>query len=179
MAQEDSAAPMLRKQLFVALAMVAAVAVLLFIWWQRFALPLPLPIGDDAAARLAFAAQWLLLPGLSLFAGIALIANRRYFVADAIDGSPHTEDRMIQITLRYNQNTVEQMVLAAIAWAGLALVLPYPELKLIPAMAISFAVGRVLFWIGYLIAPVARAFGFGLTAYPSFAALIWLALRTL
>jgi len=140
---------------------------------------LPLPAGDGAAARLAFAAQWLLLPGLSLFVGIALIANRRYFVADAIDGSPQTEDRLIQVTLRYNRNTLEQSVLAAIAWTGLALVLPYPQLMLIPAMAISFAIGRILFWAGYVIAPAARAFGFGLTAYPTFVALIWLALRAL
>jgi hypothetical protein len=170
---------MFRKQLLVAFGMAAAVVVLLIVWWQRFALPLPLPAGDDAAARLAFAAQWLLLPGLSLFAGIALIAQRRYFVADAIDGSPQTEDRLIQVTLRYNQNTLEQTVLAAIAWTGLALVLPYPDLKLIPAMAIAFAVGRALFWAGYLVVPAMRAFGFGLTAYPTFAALIWLALRVL
>lgn len=170
---------MIRKQLLVALGMAAAAVLLVLVWWQRFALPLPLPAGDDAAVRLAFAAQWLLLPGLSLFAGIALIAQRRFFVADAIDGSPQTEDRLIQLTLRYNQNTLEQIVLAAIAWAGLALALPYPDLKLIPAMAISFAVGRALFWAGYLVAPAARAIGFGLTFYPTAAALIWLAVRAL
>jgi hypothetical protein len=68
-------------------------------------------------------------------------------------------------------------VLAAIAWAGLALALPHEALTLIPAMAIVFIVGRALFWIGYLIAPAARALGLGLSAYPTFAALIWLAWR--
>jgi hypothetical protein len=36
-------------------------------------------------------------------------------------------------------------------------------------------VGRLAFWIGYLYAPWARAFGMGLTAYPTFGALVYLA----
>ena len=87
-------------------------------------------------------------------------------MADAIDGARTSQSRLIEITLRYNLNTLEQTVLAAIAWAGLALALPHEKLMLIPAMAVFFVVGRALFWIGYLIAPVARALGLGLSAYP-------------
>jgi len=167
---------MLRKQLAVVLGAGAAVVLLLFTWSRLSTLPLPVPDGDDAAARLAFAAHWLLLPGIALFFGIALVANQRFFVADAIDGGP-SQSRRIEIALRYNTNTVEQTLLAAIAWAGLALTLSHDMLKLIPAMAVSFLVGRVLFFIGYMIAPVGRALGLGLTAYPTFAALVWLAWR--
>jgi hypothetical protein len=170
---------MLAKQIFVAIGMIAAVVVLVVFWQQLAHLHLPLPDGDDRAARLAFGAQWLLLPALALFAGIAVMANLRFFVADAIDGARASRNRLIEITLRYNQNTLEQTVLAAIAWMGLALALPHAMLKLIPAMAIAFIVGRALFWIGYLIDPVARAFGLGLSAYPTFAALVWLAWRML
>jgi len=168
---------MLGKQIFVAIGMAAAVIVLVIFWQRLGDLPLPLPDGDDKAARLAFVARWLLLPGLALFAGIAVIANQRFFVSDAIDGARVSQSRLVEITLRYNQNTLEQTVLAAIAWSGLALVLSHEMLKLIPAMAIAFIVGRALFWIGYMIAPVARAFGLGISAYPTFAALIWLAWR--
>jgi hypothetical protein len=161
------------------LGAAAAVAVLLLAWARSSALPLPLPDGDDNAARLAFVAHWLLLPGFSLFAGVGLIANQRFFVADAIDGERKSQSQLIEIAERYNRNTVEQIILAAIAWAGLALALPHEQLRLIPAMAIAFLIGRVLFFIGYMIAPVGRAFGFGLTAYPTFAALIWLAMRML
>lgn len=166
------------KQFAVALGMSAAAALLLLAWWRLPDLPLPLPDGDDAPARLAFVVRWLLLPALSLLIGIGLVANQRFFVKDAIDGGP-SESRLIQIALRYNTNTVEQILLAAISWLGLALVLPHQELKLIAAMSISFFAGRILFLVGYLIAPAARALGFGLSAYPSFAALIWLALRML
>ena len=168
-----------RKQILVALGMAGAVAILLLSWSRLAQLPLPLPDGDDQAARLAFVAYWLLLPGLALFAGIAVVANRRFFTTDAIDGERNSQSRLIEIALRYNQNTLEQTVLAAIAWMGLALALSHDMLKLIPAMAIAFVVGRALFFIGYLIAPAARALGMGLSAYPSFAALIWLVWRML
>ena len=157
----------------VAFGASAAVILLVLAWSQLDRLPLPVPDGDDTATRIAFFAHWMLLPGIALFLGIAMVANQRFFVADAIDGGP-SESKLIQIARRYNTNTVEQTILAAIAWSGLALALPHDQLKLIPAMAISFLVGRILFLIGYMIAPVGRALGLGLTAYPSFAALIWL-----
>ena len=170
---------MLRKQIFVAIGMAAAVITLVILWVNLSYLHLPLPDGDDPASRLAFAARWLLLPAVALFAGIAVVANQRFFVADAIDGARASQSRLIEITQRYNQNTLEQVVLAAIAWAGLALALPHEKLTLIPAMGVVFIIGRALFWIGYLIAPVARALGMGLSAYPTFAALIWLVGRML
>ena len=68
-------------------------------------------------------------------------------------------------------------MLAAVAWLGLALALSHEMLKLNPALAVAFLVGRALFFLGYLIAPPARALGMGLSAYPTFAALIWLAWR--
>ena len=164
---------MLGKQLAVVFGAGAAVALLVLAWSLLSDLPLPPPDGDDTAARLGFAAHGMLLPGLALLLGIVIVANRRFFVADAIDGG-ESKSRLIEIARRYNLNTLEQTVLAAIAWAGLALSLPHVELKLIPAMAVSFFVGRILFFAGYLITPVGRAFGLGLSAYPSFAALIWL-----
>ena len=90
-----------------------------------------------------------------------------------------SESPALEINLRYNQNTLEQVVLAAIAWTGLALALPHEQLALIPALAILFAAARALFWTGYLIAPGARAVGFALTFYPTVVAFFWLAARAL
>jgi len=171
--------PMLRKQLAIALGMIAAAVAILWLWQHLAAFHLPLPAADDAAARLAYAAHWLLLPGLALFAGIASVASWRFFNKAAVDGARVSAGRFLEVNLRYNQNTLEQTVLAAIAWTGLALALPHARLDLIPAMALLFVAGRALFWIGYLIAPAGRAFGFALTAYPTFAALVWLAWRML
>ena len=168
---------MIRKQILVAAGMAAAVAVLLLLYGSGVAQRFPTPLGDDEAARLAFAARWLLVPALCLLVGIGVTANRRFFVADAIDGA--RDNPALEINLRYNQNTLEQVVLAAAAWTGLALALPHERLGLIPLLAIFFATGRATFWLGYLIAPWARAFGLGLTFYPTAVVLIWLAGRLL
>jgi hypothetical protein len=166
---------MLRKQMLVLLGMSAAVAVLIAAWLHGPVLSIAPPM-DDVASRLAFAATWLIVPGLTLLVGIGVTANRRFFIADAIDGG---ESPVLDINLRYNRNTLEQTVLAAIAWTGLALNLPQDRLWIVPELAILFAAGRAAFWIGYLMAPWARALGLGLTFYPTVAAYLWLVGRLL
>ena len=166
---------MLRKQLLIALGMLAAVAVCLLT--VRHALGGHGPAEVATADRLALAWRWLLVPALCLLAGIGTTANQRFLRADAIDGGAAKGPGFMDINLRYNTNTLEQLVLAAIAWTGLALNLAPQNLSLIPSLAGLFAVGRAAFWIGYLYAPWARAFGLGLTAYPTFFALAWLVFR--
>lgn len=74
-------------------------------------------------------------------------------------------------------NTLEQVVLAAIAWCGLAVMLPHQRLLVIPAMAWVFVVGRLTFWVGYLIHPMGRDFGMTLTVFPTLLAYAWLTWR--
>jgi hypothetical protein len=128
---------------------------------------------DNLANRLAFALRWMLLPGLCLLLGV-VVAGRRGFVPDAIDGTRTPASRSLEINLRYNQNTLEQTMLACIAWASLATTLPTVSLVLIPAMATLFAIGRTAFWVGYLIHPMGRAFGMVLTVVPTIASYCWL-----
>ena len=119
-----------------------------------------------------------MVPGLTLLAGI-WVAGRRGFIPDAIDGTRSPLRHSLEINLRYNQNTLEQTVLAAIAWINLSVVLPQERLVLIPAAAFLFGFGRAAFWIGYLIYPMARAFGMVLTVLPTIAAYVWLVWRAL
>jgi hypothetical protein len=167
--------PFRRKQLIgIAGAVPAFIMVLLTLdhardLFQFVALP-----SDDLSSRLAFAVRWMLLPGICLLLGV-IIAGRRGFVPDAIDGTRNPASRSLEINLRYNQNTLEQTVLACIAWAGLAIRLPTAHLLLIPAMAALFIVGRGTFWAGYLFHPMGRAFGMVLTVVPTLASFGWLA----
>lgn len=134
---------------------------------------------DDPAHRLAYAAQWLLVPGLTLLAGV-FGASRRGFYADAIEGTRTPSSHSLEINLRYNQNTIEQIILAAIAWLGLSQMLPHDQLVFIPAMAALFFIGRVTFWVGYALHPMARTFGMTLTVVPTIIAyggLIWVSVR--
>ena len=151
-------------------AVIAGVIVVFFVVWGA-----PDPLPADAGEKLAFAARWLLVPGLALFAGVGVTASQRFFIPSAIDGERKVEDGAFEINLRYSQNTVEQLALAEVAWTGLALALPAEEIGVIARMAVMFGIGRLAFWIGYHYAPWARAFGMVLTAYPTFGALVYLA----
>jgi hypothetical protein len=131
------------------------------------------PPNDAVSDRLAFACRWLLIPGLTLLFGV-IAAARRGFFSDAIDGTRAPQNHSLEINLRYNTNTLEQTVLAAIAWLGLAVSLPHDALSYIPSAAIIFGVGRLTFWSGYLIYPIMRSFGMALTIAPTLAAYLWL-----
>ena len=166
---------MLRKQILIALGMLAAVAVCVAVATRALGAHATAPVATGD--RLALAWRWLLVPGLCLLAGIAATANQRFLRADLIDGGAPQQPGWAEINLRYNLNTLEQTVLAAIAWTGLSLALRPQDLGLIPAMAGLFAAGRAAFWLGYLYAPWARACGLGLTFYPTMAAMLWMAVR--
>ena len=115
---------MLRKQILIALGMAAAVAVCVAVALRALGGHGAAPVAT--AERLALAWRWLLVPGLSLLAGIGATANQRFLRADFIDGdrpAPAERPGFMEVNLRYNTNTLEQTVLAAIAWTGLALAL--------------------------------------------------------
>jgi hypothetical protein len=170
---------MFRKQVIAVAGALPAMPVVLLVWlyvgdlFGFVVLP-----ADTTADRLAFVATWLLIPGWALLAGV-FGASRRGFIRGAIEGTRTPESWSLEVNLRYNQNTIEQVALAAIAWACLALVLPHDRLVLIPAMAVLFGIGRLTFWIGYRIHPLARTFGMTLTAFPTVIAYLWLAARQL
>ncbi len=165
---------LLHKQLVSGLCSALAIAIVFLVWRSAPTLFADtVPPGDDLPARIAFVATWLIVPGLTLLAGI-LGASRRGFYEDAIDGTRTPKSHSLEINLRYNTNTVEQVVLATIAWVCLAVTLPRQHLVLIPAMAWLFAVGRITFWIGYAFHPIARTFGMAMTAVPTLLAYGWL-----
>jgi hypothetical protein len=162
----------------VQMAMAAVVvAVTVYGNWPVFGMPDQTP--EAVADRLAFVLSWMLVPALCLFNGLGAAHFQRVTNPLAGDGQRQGAGRFLEIILRYNINTLEQSFLALIVWCGLALRLAPEDLDLIPRLAVLFGAGRVLFFWGYLWTPAARVFGMGLTAYPSYAALIWLLWQSL
>ena len=53
------------------------------------------------------------------------------------------------------------------------------QLFALPILTALFVLGRILFWVGYHKHPYLRAFGFGITFYPSVAVYIWYVLLIL
>jgi uncharacterized membrane protein YecN with MAPEG domain len=85
----------------------------------------------------------------------------------------------LDINMRFIQNTFEQLILYFIAHLGV-IQFAYPqEARLLIALTALFLIGRVIFWYGYHHNPRLRAFGFGVTFYPTVAIYLWLFLRTI
>lgn len=83
----------------------------------------------------------------------------------------------LEINSRFILNTFEQFTLYFVAYAAISLYAPADEAKTLIIMTVLFLIGRMLFWVGYHVNPLLRAFGFGLTFYPTFAAYFWLLIR--
>jgi uncharacterized MAPEG superfamily protein len=126
---------------------------------------LPAPQGLSLAGdRIAYAARCLALAAIPLFAMFAAVGNRR-FLSEAIDPTRGAEDKATLVNGRVADNTTQQFLLFAAASLALAASLPPASMNLILAAAITFVAARFLFWMGYRIDPLYRAFGFAATAY--------------
>lgn len=127
---------------------------LLWLGWRADFAP-----GLARALMIAF-----LLAALPLLVLIGLLAQRRFFGDDIIDGQRFAEGSGEEIDQRVLQNTVEQLVLAICIWPiagalfGAGMVL---------ALGCGFVIARGAFWLGYHAAPSLRAFGFAATFYPT------------
>jgi uncharacterized MAPEG superfamily protein len=82
----------------------------------------------------------------------------------------------VDINNKFILNTFEQFTAYFVANAGLAMYCPPEEARSLPLLTALFVMGRILFWIGYHKNPYLRAFGFGITFYPTVAAFAWLVL---
>lgn len=78
--------------------------------------------------------------------------------------NPTPQLKLMQALL---QNTLEQLVLAALVHGGFAALAPANWLVLIPAYSALFVIGRVAFAVGYPHGAAARAPGLALTYIPT------------
>lgn len=125
----------------------------------------PSPEGaDDVVLRLMFALKMNVLAVIPLFVWIAMVGNER-FLSNAIDPLRHAEDTKMEINGRVVDNTLQQNFVFFIGTLALSTLVSAESLKVIAALTTVFIVARVLFWIGYRINPLYRAFGMAATAY--------------
>jgi hypothetical protein len=83
----------------------------------------------------------------------------------------------LDINTRFILNTFEQFILYFIGNAGLAIYCPPQEARTLIILTTLFLLGRILFWVGYHFNPYLRAFGFGITFYPTVVVYLWLVIR--
>ena len=123
------------------------------------------------------AVKWLCLPALSLLVLIGRMAGMRFQDAALIEGQDGGAGSAADRAQRILRNTTEQALLVALAWPALAVQLAPTQAGLFPALAVTFLIGRAAFALGYAKGAAGRAFGFGLTFYPTVVVVIWASLR--
>lgn len=124
----------------------------------------------DRLALVIKDAVFALTPGVI---GICIVAAQRLDPSMWV-GRVAKPNSALDVNTRFILNTFEQFIAYFIANAGLAMYCPLEEARSLPLLTALFIMGRILFWIGYHKNPYLRAFGFGLTFYPTVAAFAWL-----
>ena len=158
-------------------ALSGIVGMIALVWGIATYFPEP-NVVDNNGDRLAYALRWSVIAVLPLFFMIAAVGNAR-FLSEAIDPTLRKEDQKMVVNGRVADNTTQQFLLFLVGITALSVSLPIERISFIPAIAITFVISRIVFWIGYRIHPLYRAPGFSSTAYMNlfmFLAVIWLRL---
>jgi len=132
-----------------------------------------LPLGPtDLAARLSAWFACDLAAGLWLAIAVARLARHRFFSDQDIDGVLRTGSSRAVVLQSLVQNTLEQTVLAVIAYGAWLLAPPVGPIQTAFIAVGCFSLGRLLFFLGYLRGAAARSLGFTLTFYPTVGLLV-------
>ena len=119
-----------------------------------------------------------LLEGIAVLAGFPEMGGGPGYRTDTAERVLAKEGGRLVPTLRGSwlprvvDNTLQQFALFLAGSLALAASLSPERVTVIGAVAITFTVCRILFWIGYRIDPLYRAFGFSSTAYLNLALLL-------
>jgi len=156
-------------------ALSGIVGMIVLVWALSRIIHAPF-IDDDPGARLTYALKWAVVAAVPFFAMIVAVGNAR-FLSEAIDPTRHKEDAAMEVNGRVTENTLQQPLLFVIGLLALSVSMPFERLSFVPALAITFVLARIIFWIGYRIHPLYRAPGFSSVAYMNlfmFIAVFWL-----
>jgi uncharacterized membrane protein YecN with MAPEG domain len=123
--------------------------------------------------RIVISIKSAMLPALFLAISVGRVAKHRFFTPEDIDGgglSRGTEKAIILQSLL--QNTLEQFCIALVVYLAWALIMPAAWMSVVPLAAITFGLGRIMFFAGYKNGAPSRAIGFALSFYPSIIMLV-------
>lgn len=149
------------RSLSLLLGVCGAVAAML--GWQALVPHLPPdPAGSSMAVRLGQGCA-ALLPGAAALALMVLAQMGLRAATGAIDPLAGRESRLLLVNQRAIANTVEQFAIFAPSLLALSAGVSGPRMAEVNALGVVFAAARVAFWLGYLVAPVGRAFGMAAT----------------
>ena len=130
----------------------------------------PDPAGSSMAVRLGQGCA-ALLPGALVLALMVLGQMALRFAAGIADPLAGHETRWLRVNQRVITNTVEQFSIFVPALLALSAGVTGARMREVTALGVVFAAARLVFWIGYLIAPIGRAPGMAATLVATLSAL--------
>ncbi|MEC9369652.1 MAG: MAPEG family protein [Pseudomonadota bacterium] len=133
------------------------------------------PDAWDIGDRLALMIKCSIFATVPAILAIVIVAAQR-LNPDMWVGQRVRPNSALDINTRFILNTMEQFVLFLVGLSGIALYAPLSEAHSVPILTSLFLLGRILFWYGYHKNPYLRAFGFGITFYPTVGVFVWLLL---
>ena len=133
------------------------------------------PVAWGIADRLALVIKCAVIAIIPGVIAICIVAAQRLDPSMFVGQVPKPNSP-VDINNKFILNTFEQFTAWFIAMAGLAMYCPIEEARTLPILTALFVLGRILFWVGYHKNPYLRAFGFGITFYPTVIAYTWLVL---
>ncbi len=155
---------------------VALILVVLGFAAGRLLLPDIVPAPGGPQERLAIAAIGIAANGVVLLVAILMVSTARRGSPDDIGGqAAGPPSRKLAIKSAFLQNTLEQTVLAAAFFLGLAAIAGGQWMALVPISVAFFWIGRLLFYLGYEGGAGGRALGMALTMTPSITGYLLLA----
>lgn len=154
-----------------ALLSAAGVVAALVLWRALAGAIPPDPGASSMALRIGLALLALVPAGAVLLAMTVAQAMIR-FVTGALDPLAGRDGHLLRLNQRCITNSVEQLLPFAIflcAWAAGAAA---PAMPGVLALGVVYALARLAFWAGYLLAPILRAPGMAASLAASAAACV-------
>jgi uncharacterized MAPEG superfamily protein len=135
--------------------------------WQW--VPAQWSTSGDKLALVFKCAAFAMLPAV---VAICVVAAQR-LDPNMMVGRVAKPNTALDINTRFVLNTFEQFTVFLVAIAVVALYSDPAQARALPLLTGLFVLGRILFWVGYHRSDYLRAFGFGVTFYPTVAVYIW------
>lgn len=141
-----------------AIAVAGIIGALL--WLGIYFYAAPIAGMETLGARMLFALKCIAVATLfCLVAGVEAVAHER-FQSAAFDPLDEPGSRRLAVNQRYLQNTLEQLVVFAIAVLGLAAYMTDGEsMRAVLATTLVWITGRFAFWVGYHRSAALRGLG--------------------
>jgi hypothetical protein len=139
--------------------------------WRLLTGLAPIMPAATEAQRLGIAAA-ALLPGVCVLILMIVVQMGARGAAEAIDPTAGAETRFLLVNQRVITNTIEQLAVFMPALLALAARTDPAGMAGVAALGGTFALARLLFWAGYLRAPLFRAPGMAATMGVTVATLV-------